>query len=167
MAEEATPPATPIIRTSLTPAWQQACQWAGRGLLVGLFIVLGIMTYDHSKANSVSQVMQEARRPLLQYHHEKGGWPADFNLTKAAPELAAFNAKLLPELVGKCRVVGVWMFTQNGPEGKPAVVFTPSSAGSSFKRVLMVVDGWMDDGRAAAGDLRVTEAKAWLTLTAE
>ncbi len=167
MAEDATPSVTPVLRTSLTPVWQQACQWAGKGLLVGLLIALGVMIYEHSKANSVSLVLQGARRPLLQYHLEKGGWPADFNLTKAAPELVAFNAKQLPELVGKCRVDGAWAFTQKGPDGKPSVVFTPSSAGSSFQRVLMVVDGWMDDGRAAAGDLRVTEAKAWLRLSAE
>lgn len=167
MAEDANTPANPILRASLHSSGQLAYQWAVKGLIAGLVIALGITIYEHTKANSVSLVLQEARRPLLQFHFEKGGWPADFNLTATAPELAAFNAKQLPALIRKCQVEGVWTFAQKGPDGKPAVIFTPASGGSSFKRVLMVVDGWMDDGLASEGDLRVTDAKAWLRLTAE
>ena len=53
------------------------------------------------------------------------------------------------------------------PEGWPAIVFTPKEAGRSFERTLGVVDGWMDDGKRLAGDLRYDGEQARLRLSVE
>ena len=64
---------------------------------------------------------------------------------------------------------GTWTFTPDSPAGKgiPAVVFTPSTPDASSLRILLVVDGRLDDGDGAKGIFRVSETEAAFTLKAE
>jgi hypothetical protein len=69
----------------------------------------------------------------------------------------------------KASVNGTWTFTPDGPAGKgvPAVVFTPSTPDASTQRILLVVDGRLDDGEPTKGLFRVSETAAAFTVKAE
>jgi hypothetical protein len=79
------------------------------------------------------------------------------------------DAKLAPlaAALTQCQVPGNWTFVAKSSEGGPAIVFTPAESGRSFERTLGVIDGWMDDGKSFAGDLRFDGAQARLRLSGE
>lgn len=156
-----------ILRVPLEPLWLTAARRGFWGLLIGLAVALVFVVLDHRKANSVSQVCIQARIIFLQYHAEKGEWPKDCDLAAPGGQFGGFNLEPLTTAVAKCQVPGTWAFTPKSETGGPAAVFTPTEPGRSYERAFGVVDGWLDDGRADAGDLLVREGGALLRLSAE
>lgn len=156
-----------IIRVPLEPLWLTAARRGLWGLLLGLAAALVFVVLDHRKANSVSQVCMQARIIFLQYQAEKGAWPAACDLAAPGDGFGGFNLEPLATAVAKCQVPGKWAFAPKSETGGPAVVFTPAEPGRSYERAFGVVDGWLDDGKADAGDLVVREGVALLRLSAE
>ena len=156
-----------ILRVPLEPLWLSAARRGFWGLLIGLAVALVFVVLDHRKANSVSQVCMQARIIFLQYHAEKGEWPKDCDLAAPGGQFGGFNLEPLTTAVAKCQVPGTWAFTPKSETGGPAAVFTPTEPGRSYERAFGVVDGWLDDGLADAGDLLVRDRVALLRLSAE
>lgn len=156
-----------ILRVPLEPLWLAAVRRGFWGLLIGLAVALVFVVLDHRKANSVSQVCMQARIIFLQYHAEKGEWPQGGDLPPPAGQFGGFNLEPLTAAVAKCQVPGTWAFAPSAAAGGPAIVFTPAEPGRSYERAFGVVDGWLDDGNAEAGDLLVRPVDALLRLSAE
>ncbi len=158
---------SPILRPLAEPTWSAAGKLALFGAGLGLVYVATLFINDQTKAYSVSPVFAKARTLLLFYQAEKGAWPKDFDLNRAEAALPGFNLAALNEALAQCELPGTWTFVTQTPEGWPAVVFTPAEGGAPFERTLGVVDGWVDDGNLASGDLRVRADVAQFKLTAE
>ena len=156
-----------ILRAPIEPLWLTAARRGFWGLLFGLAIALVFVVLDHRKASSVSQVCMQARIIFLQYHAEKGEWPAACDLAAPGGQFGGFNLDPLTTAVAKCQVPGKWAFAPKSETGGPAVIFTPAEPGRSYERAFGVVDGWLDDGNAEAGDLVVRADGARLRLSAE
>jgi hypothetical protein len=156
-----------IIRAPFEPLWLAAARRGFWGLLLGLAVALVFVVLDHRKANSVSQACMQARILFLQYHAEKGEWPAACDLAAPGGQFGGFNLEPLTVAVAKCQVPGKWAFAPRSETGGPAVVFTPAEPGRSYERAFGVVDGWLDDGHAETGDLQVRPGVALLRLSAE
>lgn len=167
MSAEAHPSQPQILRPPFAPLWLSAGRLGLWGLLAGLLIALVFVVLDHLKANSVSAVCMQARIVFLQYQAEKGAWPQDCDLAAPGGQFGGFNLAPLTAAVAGCQVPGTWVFRARSPSGGPAVVFTPAEPGRSFERAFGVVDGWVDDGDAATGDLLVRDGVALLRLSAE
>lgn len=156
-----------ILRPPFEPLWLSAARRGFWGLLLGLGVALVFVVLDHRKANSVSQVCLQARIVFLQYRAEKGEWPEACDLAAPGGQFGGFNLVPLTTAVARCQVPGKWAFAPKAETGGPAVVFTPAEPGRSYERVFGVVDGWLDDGLADAGDLLVRDRVALLRLSAE
>ena len=167
MSAEAHPSQPRILRAPFAPLWLSAGRLGLWGLLAGLLVALVFVVLDHRKANSVSAVCMQARIVFLQYQAEKGEWPKDCDLAAPGGQFGGFNLAPLTTAVAGCQVSGRWVFQAKSPSGGPAVVFTPAEPGRSFERAFGVVDGWLDDGDAATGDLLVRDDVALLRLSAE
>jgi len=167
MSAEARSRPPEILRAPFAPLWLSAGRLGLWGLLCGLLVALVFVVLDHRKANSVSAVCMQARIIFLQYQAEKGEWPKDCDLAAPGGQFGGFNLAPLTTAVARCEVPGKWVFQAKSPSGGPAVVFTPAEAGRPFERAFGVVDGWVDDGDAATGDLLVRDAVALLRLSAE
>jgi hypothetical protein len=160
-------PSTKILLPPGVPLWFTAAKGGLIGLGLGFAVALVFIVLDYRKASSVEAVFVQARAVCLQYRGDKGVWPKDCDLPSPGTILA--DAKLAPlaTALAKCQVPGNWSFVVKSPEGAPAIVFTPEETGRSFERTLGVVDGWMDDGKSFAGDLRFDGAQARLRLSVE
>jgi hypothetical protein len=166
MAEE-NPSQAPLLRAPTGPLWGPAVRFGLIGLTLGLLIAAVFVVIDQLKANSVSPGFVQARIVVLQYQAEKGVWPKDCDLSAPGEQFAGFRLTALSAALAKCEVPGSWAFSARSAAGFPAIVFTPSAPGRSFERTLRVVDGWIDDGSAATGEMRVGPAAATLRLSAE
>ena len=164
---DAESPTTKILLPPGVPLWFTVAKGGLIGLGFGFAIALIFVVLDHRKASSVEAVFVQARAVCLQYRGDNGIWPKDSEIPRPGTTLA--DAKLAPlaKALAQCQVPGSWSFVNKGPEGWPAIVFTPEATGRSFERTLGVVDGWMDDGKRLAGDLRYDEAQARLKLSVE
>jgi hypothetical protein len=164
---EAANPNPKILLPPGVPLWHAAMKGALLGLGLGFAVALVFVVLSYRKAGSVEAAFVQARVVCLRFRGEKGVWPKGCDLALPGPQLA--DAKLAPlaEALAKCELPGRWTFVASGAEGWPEIVFTPDEAGRSFGRVLGVVDGWMDDGKASAGDLRFDESQARLRLSVE
>ena len=167
MSAETHPSLTEVVRGPQEPLWRLVVRRGIFGLCLGLLVALVFVVLDHRKANSVSQVGMHARVLLLQYRVEKDAWPADCDLAAPGAQFGGFALEPLTTAVAKCQIPGKWAFAPKAETGGPAVVFTPAEPGRSYERVFGVVDGWLDDGLADAGDLLVRERVALLRLSAE
>jgi hypothetical protein len=167
MSSAESPSPAAILRAPAQPLWLAVAQRLGLGLVFGLLVALVFVVLDHRKANSVVDVCVEARSVLLYYKAEKDVWPKDFDLAAPGEPFAGFKLGALAAAVAKCEVPGQWTFAAKSAAGFPAVVFTPAEPGRSYERVFTVADGWFDDGRADAGELRVGETAAYLRLSGE
>lgn len=159
-----------ILLAPTSPLWYHATVWAVGGLTLGLLVAFGFILRDHFQADSMVLVYRDARAPLIQYRLEKGAWPAKFDFRVPPADLAAFGfAKVVQPALDKASVNGTWSFTPDSPAGKgiPAVVFAASTPDTSSLRILLVVDGRLDDGDGAKGIFRVSETEAAFTLKAE
>jgi hypothetical protein len=159
-----------VLLAPASPLWYHAMMCALGGLILGLLIAFGFVLRDHFQADGMTLVYREARAPLIQYRLEKGAWPAKFDFRVPPADLAAFGfTKVVQPALDKASVNGTWTFTPDGPAGKgvPAVVFTPSSPDASTQRILLVVDGRLDDGEPTKGLFRVSETAAAFTVKAE
>jgi hypothetical protein len=159
-----------VLLAPTSPLWYHALMTALGGVVLGLLIAFGFVLRDHFQADAMTHAFRVARAPLIQYRLEKGAWPAKFDFRAPPADLTAFGfaANVQPAL-DKATVNGAWTFSPDGPGGKgvPAIVFTPSVPDSSSHRILLVVDGRLDDGDGAKGGFRVTETEAAFTLKAE
>ena len=160
-------PSAAILRAPAQPLWLAVAKRLGLGLGFGLLVALVFVVLDHRKANSVVDVCVEARSVLMYYRAEKDAWPKDFDLAAPGEPFAGFKLGALAAAVARCEVPGRWTFEAKSAAGFPAVVFTPAEPGRSYARVFAVADGWLDDGRADAGELRVGETAAYFRLSAE
>ena len=160
-------PSPKILLPPGAPLWLTIAKGGLIGLGLGFAGALIFVVLDHRKAGSVEAVFVQARAVCLQYRGDKGAWPKDCDLARPGMQMA--DAKLAPlgAALAQCQVPGRWTFVGMAPEGWPAIVFTPEVPGRSFERTLGVVDGWMDDGVAAEGDLRHDGAQARLRLSVE
>ncbi len=160
-------PSTKILLPPGVPLWYTAAKGGVIGLVLGFAVAVVFIVLDRRKANSVEAAFVQARTVCLQYRGDKGVWPKDCDLTRPGMQMA--DAKLAPlaEALTKCQVPGGWSFVVKSPEGGPAILFTPEKSGRSFERILGVIDGWMDDGKSFAGDLRFDGAQARLRLSVE
>jgi hypothetical protein len=160
-------PSTKILLPPGVPLWFTAVKGVVIGLGLGFAVALVFIVLDYRKASSVEAVFVQARTVCLQYRGDNGIWPKDSELPRPGTILA--DAKLAPlaAALTQCQVPGGWTFVVKSPEGGPAIVFTPAESGRSFERILGVVDGWMDDGKNSAGDLRFDGAQARLRLSVE
>jgi len=159
-----TPQKAELLQAPAQPVWALACKRGLLGLLIGLGIALAIVVLDQRKANSVNKVFVEARTILLQYQGEQGVWPKDCALAAPGDQFGGFKLDALLGALARCELPGKWTFVANPADGRPAIVFTPAEPGRAYRRVLAVVDRWLDDGDAASGDLRVGEDAARLRL---
>jgi len=159
-----------ILLAPTSPLWYHAMMCSIGGLTLGLLIAFGFVLRDHFQADSMALVYREARAPLIQYRLEKGAWPAKFDFRVPPADLATFGfTKAVQPALDKASVNGSWSFTPDSPAGKgiPAVVFAASTPDASSQRILLVVDGRLDDGDGAKGVFRVSETEAAFTLKAE
>jgi hypothetical protein len=115
----------------------------------------------------VAPVFAHGRTIVLHYHAENGAWPKDFDLAQPGAAFAGYRLAPLAEAHAQCDLPGRWAFVAKGPDGGPAIVFTPAEAGRRFQRTLDVVDGWIDDGEPLTGEMRVGAGSAWLRLSGE
>ena len=160
-------PSTKILLPPGVPLWYTAAKGVVIGLGLGFAIALVFIVLDYRKASSVEAVFVQARAVCLQYRGDNGIWPKDSDLPRPGVQMA--DAKLAPlgAALAQCQVPGGWTFVTKSPDGGPAIVFTPEETGRSFERTLGVIDGWMDDGKSFAGDLRFDGAQARLRLSVE
>jgi hypothetical protein len=167
---EAESNAPKVLLAPSSPLWYRALMTALGGAVLGLLIAFGFVLRDHFQADVMTQAFRDARTPLIQYRLEKGAWPAKFDFRAPPADLVAFGfTKSVQPLLDKATVNGAWTFVADGPGGKgvPAIVFTPSVPDAASHRILLVVDGRLDDGDGAKGGFRVTETEAAFTLKAE
>jgi hypothetical protein len=167
MSAEENPSQTPILRPPATTVAEAATKFGLIGVAIGLTFALAFVVVDHHQANSVAPVFAQARTIVLHYHAENGAWPQDFDLAQPGAPFAGYRLTPLAEALANCDLPGRWAFVAKGPEGVPAVVFTPVEAGRRFQRTLGVVDGWIDDGEPLTGEMRVGAASASLRLSGE
>lgn len=158
---------SPIIRLPAGTLRQAATRLGLIGAGIGLFFAAILIAVDQSKAGSISPVYVEARSLLLHYQAEKNQWPVAFNLAQPGPQLAGFKMDALQQALAACELPGQWTFMAPTGTERAAIIFTPTEPGTSFTRTLGVVDQWIDDDEPATGDLRVTRARAVLSLSAE
>jgi hypothetical protein len=167
MSAEENPSHTPILRPPATTVAQAATKLGLFGAAIGLTFALAFVVVDHHRANSVAPVFSQARTIVLQYHAENGAWPKDFDVTQPGPDFAGYRLAPLAEALGRCELPGRWAFVAKGPDGAPALVFTPAEPGRRYERTLGAVDGWIDDGEALTGEMRVRADAASLRLSGE
>jgi hypothetical protein len=160
------PSHTPILRPPATTVAQAATKLGLFGAAIGLTFALAFVVVDHHNANSVAPVFAHARTIVLQYHAENGAWPKDFDVAQPGEAFAGYRLTPLTEALAHCDLPGRWAFVAKGADGA-AIVFTPAEPGRRFERTLGVVDGWIDDGEALTGEMRVRADAASLRLSGE
>lgn len=133
------------------------------GLASGLFGAGLFIIPQQSRANAVNRVFSEARAVVLTARVDRGAWPSDGELS-ALP--VGPRGPRLAKLLAECPLPGGWRFVARAAGG-PAIIFTPAEPGPAYARCLRLVDGWIDDGDPATGDLVVGPDRARLRLSAE
>ena len=158
-----------IIKVSEVPLWYRSLQVALIASLIGLGISLGVVIYNYYKADAVSDIFRQTRRPILQYRLEKGAWPSNFTFDKAPADLEAYDFSTVARGVRDLEVRGTWQFIIKSPDGRtaPRVIFKPEEDSLSNRRTLFAVDAQLDDGKENSGRLLVVGGQAEFTLMGE
>lgn len=158
-----------LVEVDATPLWYRITGTLISAFIIGLLITVGFVIRDYLRVDPVINVYRQCRKPLVQYRLEKNNWPADFDFSNPPAEVAAyaFN-EAVKKSMSECDIPGKWTFTFNkGPmgTGNPTVIFQPTSPDIFSRRVLMIVDGRLDDGVPETGNFRVTDELGAFKLT--
>jgi len=154
-----------VLQEPHTRSWQQALSLGIVGLVFGLIIAFAVIFWHSQQVVPLADVFLSARAPLLQHRSEKGAWPQDFDLSSPPEALLAYAYGPVRSAVLKAGVSGRWRF-ESGASGA-AVAFIPSEWSEEARRVLVSVDGRLDDGDPASGQFRVGADRATFTLKAD
>lgn len=155
-----------VLQEPHTRSWQQALSLGFVGLVFGLIVAFAVIFWQSRQVAPLSEVFMAARTPLLQHRAEKGAWPQDFDLATPPEALLAYAYGPARSAVLKAGLSGRWRF-EAGAAGGAAVSFLPASWNADVRRVLVSVDGRLDDGDPDEGLFRVGPDRATFTLKAD
>lgn len=155
-----------VLQEPHSRSWQRALSLGLLGLLFGLGVAFALIFWQSRQVAPLAEVFVAARVPILQHHAEKGGLPPDFDLSSPPEALAAYAYGPVRSALLKVGIAGRWKFEASAAGGA-AVAFVPSDWSEDVRRVLVSVDGRLDDGDPSAGRFRVGADRAVFTLKAD
>ncbi len=144
-----------------TRSWQHAFSLGLVGLALGLVAAFALIFWHARQIEPLTEAFLALRTPLLQHHAEKGVWPQDCDLSAPPEALLAYAYGPARSAIMKSGVPGRWQFASG------AATFIPAAWSPELRRVLVGVDGRLDDGDPESGKFRVGEDRATFTLKAD